>query len=100
MTTDIAKGPWTIEGGYGTVVVDLSPEGMIWDRDRQRPVPAVVLRVPGFVADGYAEVFKDWSEICKLARGERTEEEIAEALAEAAEYANRLTHVGDENDER
>jgi hypothetical protein len=102
VTTDLqsASGPWTVEGGYGTISVDLSPAGMIWDEDRQRAIPAVVLRMPGFVADGYAEVFKDWSQICKLTVGERTEEDVAEALAQAAEHAVRLTTAGDEDDHR
>jgi hypothetical protein len=100
VTTDTASGRWTIESGYGTITVDVSPDGMIWDNDRQRAVPAVVLRMPGFVAEGYAEVFKDWSQICQLARGERTEEDIATALAEAAQYAIQLTKSGDEDNEQ
>jgi hypothetical protein len=95
VTTETKSGPWTIEGGYGTITVDLSPDGMVWDSDRQRPVPTVVMRMPGFVADGYAKVLADWSRVCELAGGERREDDIAEVLTEAAEYAIRLTKAGD-----
>jgi hypothetical protein len=37
VTTETKSGPWTIEGGYGTITIDLSPDGMIWDSDRRRP---------------------------------------------------------------
>jgi hypothetical protein len=97
VTTETKSGPWTTEGGYVTIAVDVSPDGMIWDNDRQRSIPAVVMRMPGFVADGYADVFRDWSQVVVLARGERREDDIADVLGEAAEHAIRLTKAGDKD---
>lgn len=87
MTTDAKHGPWTADSGYVTIAVDMSPDGMIWDDDRQCSILAVVVRMPGFVADGYAKVFADWSEVCKLTIGERREDDIAESLGKAAKHA-------------
>jgi hypothetical protein len=97
VTTDTKSGPWTTESGYVTIAVDVSPDGMVWDNDRQRAIPAVVMRMPGFVADGYAEVFADWSKICGLVRGERREDDIAEVLGEAAEHAIQLAKAADKD---
>ena len=77
---------WLVED-----VVDVSVDGT-WDPDEGGPAPAVVLRMPSYVARHLACVLDDWSTIGRLLESARggDERDLAGVLYEAARAADSL----------
>lgn len=74
-------------------VVDVSVDGDgTWDPEEGGPAPAVVLRMPSYVARHLACVLDDWSTIGRLLESARGDDErdLAGALYEAAQAADAL----------
>jgi hypothetical protein len=80
---------WLVEDAVA-VAVDGS---RLWDADRQRAEPAVVVRMPAHFARHLAAVLDDWSTIGQLLESARGAEqhELAAALHEAARAADALS---------
>jgi len=77
--------------------VDVSVDGDgSWDPDEGGPAPAVVLRMPPYVARHLACVLDDWSTIGRLLESSRggDERDLAGALYEAARAADSLRADG------
>jgi hypothetical protein len=76
---------WVIEHGQAAVEIDGT---LLYDGERS--VPAIVLRMHGHLAHHLAHVLADWTAIAELMESGRgtDEDEIAEALHEAAEVAS------------
>lgn len=79
---------WLVEDA---VDVTIDGDGM-WDADEGGPVPAVVLRMPAYVARHLACVLDDWSTIGRLLESARgsDERDLAGVLYEAARAAEAL----------
>ena len=75
---------WVIEHGQAAVEIDGT---LLYDGERS--VPAIVLRMHGHLAHHLAHVLADWTTIAELLESGRgtDEDELAEALHEAAEVA-------------
>jgi hypothetical protein len=75
---------WMIEHGQAAVEIDGT---LLYDGERS--VPAIVLRMHGHLAHHLAHIFADWTTIAELLESGRgtDEDELAEALHEAAEVA-------------
>lgn len=73
------------------VDVTIDGDGM-WDPEEGAPVPAVVLRMPAYVARHLACVLDDWSTIGRLLESARggDERDLAGVLYEAARAAEAL----------
>jgi hypothetical protein len=83
---------WLVEG-----VVDVSVDGDgPWDPDEGGPAPAVVLRMPSYVARHLACVLDDWSTIGRLLESARggDERDLAGVLYEAARAADSMRPDG------
>jgi hypothetical protein len=83
---------WLVEG-----VVDVSVDGDgPWDPDEDGPAPAVVLRMPSYVARHLACVLDDWSTIGRLLESARggDERDLAGVLYEAARAADSMRADG------
>jgi len=79
---------WLVED-----VVDVSVDGDgTWDPEEDGPAPAVVLRMPSYVARHLACVLDDWSTIGRLLESARggDERDLAGALYEAASAADGM----------
>jgi len=79
---------WLVED-----VVDVTIDGDgLWDPEEGVPVPAVVLRLPAYVARHLACVLDDWSTIGRLLESARgtDERDLAGVLYEAARAAEAL----------
>jgi hypothetical protein len=79
---------WVVEDEVA-VAVDGS---RVWNADRQRAEPAVVVRMPAHYARHLAAVLDDWSSIARLLESSRGAEqrELAAALHEASLAADAL----------
>jgi hypothetical protein len=79
---------WLVED---VVDVSVDDEGT-WDPEDGGPAPAVVLRMPAYVARHLACVLDDWSTIGRLLESARggDERDLAGALYEAAQVADAL----------
>ena len=84
------SGPrrWQVED---SVDVTIDGDGL-WDSEEGAPVPAVVLRMPAYVARHLACVLDDWSTIGRLLESARgsDERDLAGVLYEAARAAETL----------
>jgi len=79
---------WLVED-----VVDVSVDDQgTWDPEEGGPAPAVVLRMPSYVARHLACLLDDWSTIGRLLESARggDERDLAGALYEAAQAADAL----------
>jgi hypothetical protein len=79
---------WLVED-----VVDVTVDGEgAWDPEEGAPAPAVVLRMPAYVARHLACLLDDWSTIGRLLESARggDERDLAGALYEAARAAEAL----------
>jgi hypothetical protein len=79
---------WLVED-----VVDVTIDGDgTWDPEEGRPTPAVVLRMPAYVARHLACLLDDWSTIGRLLESARggDERDLAGVLYEAARAAEAL----------
>jgi hypothetical protein len=79
---------WLVEG-----VVDVTVDGDgAWDPEEGRDAPAVVLRMPAYVARHLACLLDDWSTIGRLLESARggDERDLAGVLYEAARAAEAL----------
>jgi hypothetical protein len=79
---------WLVEG-----VIDVTVDGAgTWDPDEGASAPAVVLRMPSYVARHLACVLDDWSTIGRLLESARggDERDLAGVLYEAARAADSL----------
>jgi hypothetical protein len=83
---------WTVEEAV-TVEVDGST---VWDEEEARPLPAVVLRLPGHVARHLAGILDDWTTICRILESARPvdERDLASALYQAAKAADAVADAG------
>ena len=79
---------WLVEE---VVDVSVDDEGT-WDPEDGGAAPAVVLRMPSYVARHLAAVLDDWSTIGRLLESARggDERDLAGALYEAAQVADAL----------
>jgi hypothetical protein len=79
---------WLVED---VVDVTIDSEGA-WDPEEGGPAPAVVLRMPAYVARHLACVLDDWSTIGRLLESARggDERDLAGVLYEAARAAEAL----------
>jgi hypothetical protein len=79
---------WLVEDA---VDVSIDGEGA-WDPEEDSPAPAVVLRMPSYVARHLACVLDDWSTIGRLLESARggDERDLAGVLYEAARAADAL----------
>ena len=79
---------WLVED---VVDVSVDDEGT-WDPEEGGPAPAVVLRMPSYVARHLACLLDDWSTIGRLLESARggDERDLAGALYEAAQAADAL----------
>ena len=79
---------WRVEN-----VVDVQVDGeRVWDPEEAVPVPAVVLRMPAYVARHLACVLDDWTTIGRILESARgtDERDLAGVLHEAARAAEAL----------
>ena len=79
---------WTVED-----VVDVTIDGDgLWDPEEGAAVPAVVLRLPAYMARHLACVLDDWSTIGRLLESARGSDQrvLAGVLYEAARVAEAL----------
>jgi hypothetical protein len=79
---------WRVED-----VVDVEVDGeRVWDPEEAVPVPAVVLRMPAYVARHLACVLDDWTTIGRILESARgtDERDLAGVLHEAARAADAL----------
>ena len=79
---------WLVED---VVVVSVDDDGT-WDPEEGGPAPAVVLRMPSYVARHLACVLDDWSTIGRLLESARggDERDLAGVLYEAARTADSM----------
>ena len=79
---------WLVED---VVDVSVDDEGT-WDPEEGGPAPAVVLRMPSYVARHLACLLDDWSTIGRLLESARggDERDLAGALYKAAQAADAL----------
>lgn len=81
-------GQWLVEDDV-TIAVDGT---RVWDAEEERPLAAVVVRMPPHVARHLAGVLDDWSTISRILESSRgaDERDLAGALHQAASAAEAL----------